>query len=1369
MKRWMAWLVLALALALTGAEVSKIRPLHYVSTDKPVYRPGETVYVRDVILDGLTNYPVDLSENRGMGASMRVRILGPRGEEVASGMLVPRGAANGFAWTIPPHLAGGDYRVRLEGAKNWAVSGTAAPAERRFEVRAYRVPRIKTQIEFARRGYLPGERCEAVVRFERAEGGIPAAAVVTASALVDGRQVLAETEVKASGGEARVAFALPKEIATGDGTLAFVIRDGGVVEAAAKSIPILVENYDVAFYPEGGDLVAGVPNRVYVSAVRRDGKGADLKGTVFAGEEKVADYASVHDGRGIVEFTPTAGKSYVLKVRNEAAGRVQEFALPAPKAGLALAATAPSYAYGTPVTVKVQGAGAIPEGTAVVLRKRDQELSKAKVSGASPQTVALSAGEAEGVLTATLYDAQGNAVAERLLFRAPRFRVHLEFEGVKEPVSPGAPVKVAVVAKDDAGNPVAAQVGLAVTDASVQEMIDRREQAPRLPEMVYLENEVLEFADAADYFNPRDPQAAVKLDLLLGTQGWRRFITVRIEDIRKAHPDALLRAIAPELTVRPQPRVVYKSARARNNVDFAAAGAGAPMEDGMVFEAKAAAAPRPMPMAANAAKAMPEAAAADADAGVQGVVQKEAKPVKMKADVMADVQVPGRPVAAAKQRRPGFPAIRMQVREYAHQVRLGRKPGDRVDFAETLYWNATATTDPRTGRYEFTFGMPDTVGTFRVVADAFGNNGALGAAVAELQSLVPFYAELKLPPFLSVGDEMEVPLTLVNTGKSALAGANVVVTAGAGLELSGQPAVGAALAPGERRRLLVKVRAVKASEAAELTVAAVAGGQMDRVTRKTKIVSRLFPFGFSAGARVSASKPLAAEVEIPAEVENGSQKATVQVYTSPAATMEAALAALLRQPHGCFEQTSSTNYPLVMAQQYFLSHSGIAPERVKQARELLEQGYQKLVSFECKEKGYEWFGADPGHEALTAYGLMEFSDMSQVMQVDAAMLERTRAWLMSRRAGDGTFRQNSKALDSFGRAPAPTTNLYILWALLESGQKPDGLQAEIEHAKKVAGESKEAYLKGLGANILFLAGDRAGATALAEALAKWQQEDGMMGEPGGTITCSGGVSRQLENTALAALAWTRLGEAFVAPLERAMRALASKCEAGKFGSTQATVLVLKAINAYDKAFAKPLKAGQVQLFVDGAPFGAPVAFTEKSTGVLDLPDCGLALGPGRHRLEVRMTDGSEMTASMQVKGMTLKPSNAGAILPGVRLQPSQLREGEPAEIKVTMRNMTQQAAGMTVACVAIPAGLEVRVPQLQELVKAGRIAAYELFDNRVVLYWRGMAARSILVVPVSCVAAIPGNYTGAATSAYLYYTDEEKQYLPGLSVTITPR
>ena len=57
------------------------------------------------------------------------------------------------------------------------------------------------------------------------------------------------------------------------------------------------------------------------------------------------------------------------------------------------------------------------------------------------------------------------------------------------------------------------------------------------------------------------------------------------------------------------------------------------------------------------------------------------------------------------------------------------------------------------------------------------------------------------------------------------------------------------------------------------------------------------------------------------------------------------------------------------------------PELTRRGKEFLRAGYAKLTGYECKNHGFEWFGADPGHEALTAYGLLEFRDMARVHDV----------------------------------------------------------------------------------------------------------------------------------------------------------------------------------------------------------------------------------------------------------------------------------------------------------------------------------------------------------------------------------------------------
>ena len=203
------------------------------------------------------------------------------------------------------------------------------PSERKFDIRAYRAPRLKSQIVFVRDGYGPGDTVTANLHVERAEGGIPAGARIFVTARVDGQETWrGETTVDLSG-NAGASFKLPAAIARGEGVIAMTIQDGGTVETTTRTIPILLQTIDVAIYPEGGDLIAGLPNRVYIEGRTPAQKPADMAGVIVnsAGKE-VATFRTEHEGRGRFSFTPVKGASYSLRV-TEPAGIKTVFPLPA--------------------------------------------------------------------------------------------------------------------------------------------------------------------------------------------------------------------------------------------------------------------------------------------------------------------------------------------------------------------------------------------------------------------------------------------------------------------------------------------------------------------------------------------------------------------------------------------------------------------------------------------------------------------------------------------------------------------------------------------------------------------------------------------------------------------------------------------------------------------------------------------------------------------------------------------------------------------------------------------------------------------------------------------------------------------------------
>jgi hypothetical protein len=62
-------------------------------------------------------------------------------------------------------------------------------SEREFNIRAFRAPRLKTQLKFLQKAYGPGDTAVATLSTLRAEGGVPTAASITAIATVDGSEV----------------------------------------------------------------------------------------------------------------------------------------------------------------------------------------------------------------------------------------------------------------------------------------------------------------------------------------------------------------------------------------------------------------------------------------------------------------------------------------------------------------------------------------------------------------------------------------------------------------------------------------------------------------------------------------------------------------------------------------------------------------------------------------------------------------------------------------------------------------------------------------------------------------------------------------------------------------------------------------------------------------------------------------------------------------------------------------------------------------------------------------------------------------------------------------------------------------------------
>jgi len=216
---------------------------------------------------------------------------------------------------------------------------------------------------------------------------------------------------------------------------------------------------------------------------------------------------------------------------------------------------------------------------------------------------------------------------------------------------------------------------------------------------------------------------------------------------------------------------------------------------------------------------------------------------------------------------------------------------------------------------------------------------------------------------------------------------------------------------------------------------------------------------------------------------------------------------------------------------------------------------------------------------------------------------------------------------------------------------------------------------------------------------------------------------------------------------------------------------LRAIVQYDKLRAHPKAAGTVRITVDGEQVGDTIAFDDKAQGAIKLPDISRLLTPGVHKVEIAMDGGSPMPYSFAAKYHTLTPASDKDCKLNIAVNLAQTRviEGASTEAEVTVSNEAGDVVPNPVAVVGLPGGMEPRHDQLKELIKKGKIDAYEVNGSKIVLYWRTLPKDAKVSVLLSVIAAVPGTYRGPASCAYLYYTDEHKKWVDGLQVEIAAK
>ena len=458
----------------------------------------------------------------------------------------------------------------------------------------------------------------------------------------------------------------------------------------------------------------------------------------------------------------------------------------------------------------------------------------------------------------------------------------------------------------------------------------------------------------------------------------------------------------------------------------------------------------------------------------------------------------------------------------------------------------------------------------------------------------------------------------------------------------------------------------------------------------------------------------------------------------------------------------------------------------------LRAGYKKLITFEASNGGYEWFGSNPGHEALTAYGLMQFVEMGELIDIDTTMLDRVKDWLLSRGKDDGSFELSSQSIDSFGRAPKNITCAYITWALSCMGYK--NLTPQINYLLPMTDTTTDPYFLGLVMNILHNIGGEeyiSKATSIGDKLVNLQSDVGSMEGAETSITNSHGESLTLESTSLVVLGW--LGDStgrYVLTVENAVKYIINSVKDGKYSTTQATVLCLKALIKYDESKGK-IQGKAIFLVTLGGNVLDQLTLSTYSEDVIQykrgytslLPNQNPIYGNSNIKITVELAsysyterkDSEEEATDFDIpyyieleyynKQPSTSPSNGFNFTLLLLPDKDIYTEGEGVQFKVNLQNTLDRELGMTVAVVRLPAAFSINFNDLERLKQEGKVSSFELLDSDLILYWRGIRGNEEKEININAIVAFGGVFVGRPSCVYEYYNPANVAWLKPYSVS----
>ncbi|MBC5775843.1 hypothetical protein H8S95_17340 [Pontibacter sp. KCTC 32443] len=351
-------------------------------------------------------------------------------------------------------------------------------------------------------------------------------------------------KIKLTAGTGQGQLALPKDLKTGNYTLqgytnwgrnfapefsysrTFTVYNPEEKETTATN----TSTPTITFYPEGGYLVNELESKVGFKITDMHGNGTALSGKIVdSNNRQIATFTSNENGIGNFEFIPKKGRTYKSIVYTSD-GKTIEATLPTPlNEGLVMQVDNSDESVCSVSVKRSNNASNTTDKVHLLLESRGELYLSASAEFKRSSAIILNLPKTEvpeGVAKLTLFNQEGKPEIERLIYINKKQRLSIEVTPKQKTYTSRQPVTVDIQVKDQHGNPVQANLSVAVTDQKALPAPDET-----ILSGLYLSSEINGLIEKpAAYFSAQGDVNVAAVDNLLLTQGWRRFTWKQITE-----------------------------------------------------------------------------------------------------------------------------------------------------------------------------------------------------------------------------------------------------------------------------------------------------------------------------------------------------------------------------------------------------------------------------------------------------------------------------------------------------------------------------------------------------------------------------------------------------------------------------------------------------------------------------------------------------------------------------------------------------------------------------------------------------------------------------------------------------------------------